>query len=294
MPAKLAERFRVDNPDHFRLRDCDPADTGGLTLDKDQRKAMLEADAKRLGKLQERLYAEGRWAVLMILQGMDAAGKDGIVEHVMSGVNPLGCDVSAFKQPSAEELNHDFLWRTAVRLPERGRIGIFNRSYYEEVLVVRVHPEFLAAKKLPPALVGKDIWKQRFEDICAFERHLARSGTLILKFFLHLSKEEQRKRLLARLENPDKRWKFDKNDLNERKLWPDYMAAYEDAIRHTSRPDAPWYVVPADNKWFSRVVVADAMVDALDRLNPHFPTLDEKTLAEMERMRRSLLAEGPG
>ena len=232
---------------------------------------MLEADAKRLGKLQERLYAEGRWAVLIILQGMDASGKDTIIQHVMSGVNPQGCEVRSFKQPSAEELAHDFLWRTTLRLPERGHIGIFNRSYYEEVLVVRVHPEYLGGQKLPPSLVTDNIWKERFEDIVAFEKHLARSGTLVLKFFLHMSQAEQSKQMLERLEDPEKHWKFNSGDLKERALWDKYMAAYEDAIRNTSTKDAPWYVVPADNKWFARLVVAGAVTDAMEKLNPQYP-----------------------
>ncbi len=292
--AKIAKRFRIDKPETFRLRGCDPADTCDLDFDKAEIKAMLEDDIKRLADFQERLYAQGRWAVLMILQGLDTAGKDGVINHVMSGVNPQGCDVRSFKEPSAEELNHDFLWRAALRLPDRGRIGIFNRSYYEEVLVVRVHPELLMQEKLPPALVTRDIWKQRFQDIRAFERHLARNGVLVLKFFLNVSKDEQRKRLLARLDDPAKRWKFAKNDVAERKLWNKYMAAYEDVIRQTSRPEAPWYVIPADNKWFTRLVVAAAMVEGLQRLNLKFPTVNGKPLSEMKRIRRALLAEKRG
>jgi PPK2 family polyphosphate:nucleotide phosphotransferase len=286
--AEIATRYRIDSPEKFRLRDFDPADTGSLAYGKSDLKEMLEADAKRLGKLQERLYAEGRWSVLIILQGMDASGKDGIIEHVLSGVNPQGCDVRSFKRPSAEELAHDFLWRTTLRLPERGRIGIFNRSYYEEVTVVRVHPEFLDAQKLPPSLLGDAIWQQRGEDIVAFERHLARSGTLVLKFFLNMSQREQSKQMLQRLEDPEKHWKFNSGDLKERALWDKYMAAYEDAIRSTSRPEAPWYVVPADNKWFSRLVVAGAVADAIERLNPQFPPLDAKDRAALEEMKKAL------
>ena len=289
--AEIAQHFRIEHPDKFRLRDCDPAGTGVLANDKDAFKEMLAAAAKRLGKLQERLYAEGHWSVLVILQGMDASGKDGIIEHVLSGVNPQGCDVRSFKRPSAEELAHDFLWRTTLRLPERGRIGIFNRSYYEEVTVVRVHPEFLDAQKLPPSLIGDDVWKQRYEDIVAFERHLARNGTVVLKFFLNMSQREQSKQLLERLEDPEKHWKFNSGDLNERALWDKYMAAYEDAIRNTSRPEAPWYVVPADNKWFSRLVVAGAVVDAIERLNPQFPGLGAKDRAMLEEMKKQLRAD---
>ena len=289
--AEIVQHFRIESPDKFRLRDHDPASTGGLANDKDAFKEMLAADAKRLGKLQERLYAEGHWAVLVILQGMDASGKDGIIEHVLSGVNPQGCDVRSFKRPSAEELAHDFLWRTTLRLPERGRISIFNRSYYEEVTVVRVHPEFLDAQKLPPSLIGDDVWKQRCEDIVAFERHLARSGTVVLKFFLNMSQREQSKQLLQRLQDPEKHWKFNSGDLNERALWDKYMAAYEDAIRNTSRPEAPWYVVPADNKWFCRLVVAGAVVDAIERLNPQFLGLGAKDRAMLEEMKKQLRAD---
>ena len=233
--TKIIKRFRVDKPDKFRLADIDPADTCGLDLDKDEAKTMLADGVKRLSELQERLYAQDRWSVLVIFQAMDAAGKDGVIKHVMSGINPQGCQVHAFKAPSADELDHDFMWRTTIALPERGRIGIFNRSYYEEVLVVRVHPEILARQKLPPELVTKDIWEKRFKDIRAFERYLARNGTLVLKFFLHVSKEEQRKRFLDRLEEPGKSWKFAMGDVEERKLWDKYMHAYEDMIRNTSR-----------------------------------------------------------
>jgi PPK2 family polyphosphate:nucleotide phosphotransferase len=286
--ADICHRYRIDNPDKFRLRDFDPADSCGLGDDKSELKDMLEADARRLGKLQERLYAEGRWSLLIILQGMDASGKDGIVEHVMSGVNPQGCIVHPFKAPNAEELKHDFLWRTTLRLPERGRISIFNRSYYEEVIVVRVHPEFLGGQKLPPSLVGDNIWKQRFEDIVTFERHMARSGTIILKFFLNMSQREQSKQLLQRLEDPEKHWKFNSGDLKERTLWDKYMAAYEEAIRATSTKDAPWFVVPADKKWFSRLVVAGAILDTLEKINPQYPALDPKDQAALEEMKKVL------
>ena len=293
LPAKFIERYRIDKPDRFRLAEFKTADTAGLNLDKDDFKDLLKEDAKLLGELQERLFAEDKWSVLVVLQGMDTAGKDGIIEHVMAGVNPQGCVVHAFKAPSAEEIDHDFLWRSAVRLPERGRIGIFNRSHYEEVLVVRVHPELLAKQKLPPNLTGKDIWKHRFKSIRGFERHLARNGTIVLKFFLHISREEQRQRLLARLEDPAKRWKFSAGDIAERKLWDKYMAAYEDAIRATSRDPAPWYVVPADSKPFARLVVARAIVDALSRLDLKFPTVGAADLKEMMKIKTALLAEGP-
>jgi PPK2 family polyphosphate:nucleotide phosphotransferase len=248
---------------------------------------------KRLSDLQERLYAQDQWAVLIVLQGMDAAGKDSIIAHVMSGVNPQGCDVHSFKAPSAEELGHDFLWRTTTRLPARGRIGIFNRSYYEDVLAVRVHPELLERQQLPRTLTGKHIWEERFQDIRAFERHLARSGTVVLKFFLHVSKEEQRRRFLDRLDEPAKRWKFSMNDVNERKRWHDYMAAYQDMIRATSRPGAPWYVVPADHKWFTRLVVAAAVIEALEGLDLAYPKVGAATLKEMRKVRAALRAEAP-
>jgi PPK2 family polyphosphate:nucleotide phosphotransferase len=289
--AKILQAFRVDSPDRFKLKSIDCADTGGI--DKDAATATLTDEVKRLSDLQERLYAEGRWAVLIVLQGMDAAGKDSIISHVMSGVNPQGCDVHSFKAPSAEELDHDFMWRTSTRLPARGRIGIFNRSYYEDVLVARVHPEVLERQKLPPALTGKHVWEERFADIRAFERHLARSGTLVLKFFLHLSKEEQRRRFLDRLEQPAKRWKFSMNDVHERKRWDDYMVAYEDMIRATSRPAAPWFVVPADHKWFTRLVVAAAVIEALESLDLAFPKIEGKALKEMGKIRRALEAEAP-
>ena len=290
--AKLIKRYRIDDPEHFRLAAFDPADTGGLDLDKDNAKAMLVQDVERLAKLQERLYAHDRWALLVVLQAMDAAGKDGVIKHVMSGVNPQGCEVHPFKAPNAEELDHDFLWRAAIRVPERGRIGIFNRSHYEEVLVVRVHPELLTRQKLPDAVVGKDIWKQRFEDIRGFERHLARNGVAVVKFFLHVSKEEQRQRLLARVDEPAKRWKFSMTDIAERKLWDNYMAAYEDMLRGTSREFAPWYVVPADRKWFARLTVARALTETLESLDLQFPRVEGAALKELEQVRAMLESEG--
>jgi PPK2 family polyphosphate:nucleotide phosphotransferase len=287
--AEFLRRYRVDEPDRFDLARFDCADTGGLV--KHAAHIMLAKDVKRLAALQERLYAQEHWAILIILQGMDAAGKDSVVAHVMSGVNPQGCDVHSFKAPSAEELDHDFLWRCAARLPTRGRIGIFNRSYYEDVLVVRVHRELLDRERVPRTLVGETIWQDRFQDIRAFERHLVRSGTLVLKFFLNVSKEEQRQRLLERLDNPAKRWKFSMDDVAERKRWDDYRAAYEDMIRATSRPPAPWYVVPADHKWFARLVVAAALIEALEALNLTFPKVEGSALKEFDTVRAALEAE---
>ena len=292
--AKILERFRIDDPDRFRLASFDPADTGGIDLDKGEAKEMLAGDIKHLSELQERLYADDRWAVLVVLQAMDAAGKDGVIKHVMTGLNPQGVEVNPFKAPSPEELDHDFLWRVGKRLPSRGRIGIFNRSHYEEVLVVRVHQELLERQKIPKTLVGKDIWQERFKDIRAFERHLARNGTRVIKFFLHVSPEEQRKRLLDRLEQPGKRWKFSMGDIAERKLWGKYMDAYEDMIRSTSREEAPWYVVPADNKPFARLVVAAALIETLEGLDLKYPKIEGKALEEMQQVRAALLAEGQG
>jgi PPK2 family polyphosphate:nucleotide phosphotransferase len=290
-PEKLLKAFRVDDPDRFRLASIDPADTGGLDLDKDEAKAMLATDIDRLQDLQERLYADDRWSILIVLQAMDAAGKDGVIKHVMTGLNPQGCLVHPFKAPAPNELDHDFLWRAAQYIPARGNIGIFNRSHYEEVLVVRVHPDLLQKQRIPPELVGKDVWKDRFKSIRGFERHLARNGTVVLKFFLHVSREEQRRRFLDRLEQPSKRWKFSMGDIAERKLWDKYMAAYEDTIRATSRPEAPWYVVPADHKPFTRLVVAKAMIAALEKLDLKFPKVDPESLKEMEKVRKALLAE---
>ena len=289
--SSLTKRFRIDNPAKFRLSDYDPDDSEGLTKDKSEAKAMLAEGVQQLVGLQEKLYADDRWSVLIILQAMDAAGKDSVVEHVMSGLNPQGVQVHSFKQPSAEELDHDFLWRAARNLPERGRIGIFNRSYYEEVLVVRVHPELLERQKLPKSLNGKDLWQQRFDDICAFERHLTHNGTRILKFFLHVSKEEQRKRFLDRIDEPAKRWKFSMADVAERKFWDKYQDAYEDMIRHTSQPEAPWFVVPADHKWFTRMVVAGALVQELQALGVDFPKVEGKALKELQDAGKALKEE---
>lgn len=290
--AKIIKRFRIEDPDKFRLADFDPADTCGLDIEKDDAKTLLAGGIQRLSDLQERLYARDHWAVLLVFQAMDAAGKDGAIKHVMSGINPQGCQVHSFKQPSPEELDHDFLWRCVERLPERGRIGIFNRSYYEEVLVVRVHPELLARQRLPESLTGKDIWKERFKSIRSFERHLANNGVLILKFFLNVSKEEQKKRFLERLDEPAKRWKFSMSDVAERKKWDQYMEAYEDMIRATSREEAPWHVIPADNKWFARLLIAGTIVEAMEGLKLEFPTVEGAALAEMDKVRKALMAEG--
>jgi len=288
---KLAKSFRVANGDRFRLKDVDPADTLEFTSeDKPRAKEALALGIDALAELQDMLYAQDRWSVLLIFQAMDAAGKDGAIKHVMSGVNPQGCEVYSFKAPSAEDLDHDFLWRCMKALPERGRIGIFNRSYYEETLVVRVHKEFLASQKVPPELVTKDIWKQRFQDIRNVERYLTRNGVVVRKFFLHVSNKEQKKRFLERLENPEKNWKFSANDIKERAYWNDYMAAYEDMIRNTATEDAPWYVVPADNKWFTRVVVAAAVVETLASLNLKYPKVDKAKLKELAAAKRALLA----
>jgi PPK2 family polyphosphate:nucleotide phosphotransferase len=293
--GKLVKRFRIDNPETFKLTSFDPSDIGGLAIGKDEAKTIVADHAKDLADLQERLYAEDKWSVLMILQGMDASGKDGIVEHVLYGVNPMGCDVHSFKAPTSDELDHDFLWRVAQRVPQRGRIGIFNRSHYEECLVARVHPEILAKQKLPPRLVTKNIWKERFEDIRAFERHLVRNGTVVLKFHLRISKDEQRQRFLDRLDDPNKRWKFNMGDVAERALWPRYMAAYQDMIRKTSTKEAPWIVVPADHKWFARLVVSAALIEALKRIDPQFPALQGHSPADIKKVRAALEAEGaPG
>lgn len=279
--------FEIVDGSAFRLKDFDPAETLGLKS-KERAQETLEGGVARLAKLQDKLYAQDRWGVLLILQAMDAAGKDSTIKHVMSGVNPQGCDVHSFKAPSSEELQHDFLWRTSRLVPERGKIGIFNRSYYEEVLAVRVHPEFLAAEKIPASLVSDEVWRNRFEDINAFERYLARNGFVVLKFFLHLSKKEQQNRFLDRLDTPDKNWKFSVNDALERKHWPKYMQAYEDMIRNTSTKRAPWYVVPADHKWFARLVVAEAVIDALERLDLAYPEIDAKKRQELKAARAAL------
>jgi PPK2 family polyphosphate:nucleotide phosphotransferase len=288
---QLVKRYRVENAKKFKLRDYDTADTAGLRIDKKKAKKALAKDIERLSELQERLYAEDRWSILLVFQAMDAAGKDSTIKHVMSGINPQGCQVSAFKAPSEEELDHNFLWRVARELPERGRIGIFNRSHYEEVLVVRVHGESLAKQKMPLKLLNGDIWRDRFKDIRSFEKHLARNGTVILKFFLHVSKEEQRQRFLARLEEPGKRWKFSMGDVEERKLWDRYMAAYEDMIRHTSTDEAPWHVIPADNKWFTQMVVAKTIVRVMQRLDLKYPAVDGDALKQMKLVRQALREE---
>jgi PPK2 family polyphosphate:nucleotide phosphotransferase len=286
-----ADRFRIDHPQHFRLSDIDPGDTCGFDLDKAEANAILATDIRRLADLQQRLYAADSWSVLIVLQAMDAGGKDGVIKHVMSGLNPQGCEVHPFKRPSLDELDHDFLWRAALRLPGRGRIGIFNRSHYEEVLVARVHSEVLEGERLPPSLVHKNVWKHRFKSIRAFERHLAWNGTVVLKFFLHISKEEQKHRFLARLEEPGKQWKFSTSDFAERKLWDKYMAAYEDAIRETSRPNTPWFVIPADHKPIARLLVAKALIEALEALDLEFPKVDAAALKQLEKFRRELLGK---
>ncbi|MCM2254696.1 MAG: polyphosphate kinase 2 family protein [Vicinamibacteria bacterium] len=289
----FAAPYRITDGRRFRLRDIDPGDTGGLKS-KDKARESLAAGVEQLAALQEKLYAQDRWAVLLVFQAMDAAGKDGAVEHVMSGVNPQGVQVFSFKSPSPEELDHDFLWRTARCLPERGRIGIFNRSYYEEVLVVRVHPEYLKGQHLPEELVTKRIWEQRCEDIAAHERYLSRNGVKIVKFFLHVSKAEQKRRFLSRLDEPEKNWKFSAGDVRERGHWDEYQAAYEDAIRRTATKDAPWYVIPADNKWFTRLAVARAVVDTLEGLDLHFPRVGEEQRRGFAEARALLEAEGGG
>ena len=287
---KLAKPFRVTG-DNFRLKDIDPGDTLDFTSeDKPRAKEALAMGVDLLAELQNMLYAQDCWAVLLIFQAMDAAGKDGAIKHVMSGVNPQGCQVFSFKAPTSEDLDHDYLWRCMKCLPERGRIGIFNRSYYEETLVVRVHRDFLEKQKLPPELVTKDIWKERFQDIRNFERYLTRNGVAIRKFFLHVSNKEQKKRFLERIEEPEKNWKFSANDAKERGHWDDYMEAYEDMIRNTATKEAPWYVVPADNKWFTRAVVAAAVIDVLSSLDLHYPKVSEGKLKELAAAKRALLA----
>jgi PPK2 family polyphosphate:nucleotide phosphotransferase len=291
LPSEIIARFRVDKGSGFKLAGYDPCDTCGLDIDKKEAKELLETGVKRLSKLQERLYAEGRWAILAVLQGLDTAGKDGVIKHVLSGVNPQGCEVHSFKAPSSLELAHDFLWRCTLALPARGRIGIFNRSYYEETVVVRVHPELLEKQNLPPKLVTGDIWKQRFEDINNYELHLARNGTVPIKFYLNLSKDEQLKRLLARIDDPDKRWKFNLYDVEERKLWEKFLEVYEDTIRHTATEHAPWYVVPADHKWFSRLLVAAVLVERMEALDLQFPKFDPDSVDELEKAHAGLLEE---
>lgn len=288
----LTRPYRLTRGKGFRLKDYNPRDTLHLgNADKPTAQASLKRGVELLAKLQDMLYAQDRWSVLLIFQAMDAAGKDSAIKHVFSGVNPQGCEVSSFKAPSAEELDHDFLWRCARRLPERGRIGIFNRSYYEETLVARVHPGILDAQRLPPHLVTRKIWKQRLEDINAFERHLARNGTLVIKFFLHVSRAEQKRRFLERIGNPEKNWKFSASDLRERALWHEYMSAYEHTIRATATAEAPWYVVPADNKWFTRTVVVAAIIEGLLSLDLQYPRVDATQMLALKNAQTELLAE---
>ena len=282
--------FRVDGSSEFHLKSHKPGEKGGL--DKDGARELVDANRGRMRELQEKLYAQDLWSVLLIFQGMDAAGKDSAIENVMSGINPQGCQVYSFKQPSTKELDHDFMWRTSKCTPERGRIGIFNRSYYEELLVVRVHPEILAKQRIPPELVTRNIWRERFEDIAAYEKYLARNGTLVLKFFLNISKEEQRQRFLDRLDQPAKNWKFSLGDVAERKLWDKYQAAYQDLIHHTSAKHAPWIVVPADHKWFARVVISSAIVSAMEKLDLKFPEVDKSDAGELKKVKFALEREG--
>jgi PPK2 family polyphosphate:nucleotide phosphotransferase len=291
--GRFVSRYLVDDGRKFRLKDHDPGDTAGLRSKK-KAEQMLQEGVQTLAEQQDKLYAQDRWAVLLVFQAMDAAGKDGVIKHVMSGINPQGCQVYSFKAPSPEELDHDFMWRTSRCLPERGRIGIFNRSYYEEVLVVRVHPEFLAKQRLPEGLVTKRIWKERHEDIAAFERYLARNGVLIRKFFLNVSPSEQKKRFLERLLRPEKNWKFSAADVKERERWKEYMSAYEDMIRETAAPHAPWIVVPADKKWFARLLVAATVVDALEELKLAYPQVGKAQKKELAAARRELEGESSG
>lgn len=287
----LLDRYKVTDGASFRLRDHDPADTGGLSLDKKSARAVLDEGVSRLAALQEKLYSQNNWSLLACFQAMDAAGKDGTIKHVMSGVNPQGVQVTSFKAPGPEDLDHDFLWRINGALPERGRIGIFNRSHYEEVLVVRVHPELLQKQRLPAPLLTAQIWEERLDSIACFERHLARQGTVVLKFFLHLSKAEQKRRFLSRLTEDHKNWKFEVGDLSERRYWDDYQHAYEQAIRATAAPHAPWYVVPADHKWFTRLVVVAAMVTALQDLDLAFPAVDQHAESMLAAARAELDSE---
>jgi PPK2 family polyphosphate:nucleotide phosphotransferase len=285
--SKFSDPYRIDHSKKFRLKDFDPASTAQVHS-KEHAQELLDKGIADMRDLQDKLYAQDRWSVLIILQGMDAAGKDGLIKHVMAGVNPQGCEVHSFKQPSVEELNHDFMWRSNRRLPERGHIGIFNRSYYEELLVVRVHPEILQSERVPEELMKKNIWQERFDDIRDSERYLARNGTVIRKFFLNISKKEQKKRFLERLDNPEKNWKFSASDLQERQCWDDYMEAYEEMIVETSSKHAPWYVVPADNKWYTRLVVAAAIVDAMEGLKLSYPTISAGQRKQLTIARKEL------
>ncbi len=284
--------FRFDGSGKFHLKSCKTSEKGGL--DKEEGEEILKANRERLSELQEKLYAQDSWSLLVIFQGMDASGKDSAIKSIFEGVNPQGCEVTSFKQPTSHELDHDFMWRAMIALPERGHIGIFNRSYYEECLVTRVHHDLLAKEKIPRKLIGPAIWQQRFADISAFERYLTRNGTVILKFLLNLSKKEQRERFLERLEQPAKNWKFSMSDVNERAFWPRYMAVYQDIVRHTSTRFAPWHVVPADHKWFARVVIGSAIVSALENLNLRFPRADKASLQEFATVRKALENEGKG
>jgi PPK2 family polyphosphate:nucleotide phosphotransferase len=287
--ADLAKPYRVSKGGNFRLKDFDPEDTNGMK-DKKQAKEILEHSRDLLSEFQEKLYAQDRWALLIIFQAMDAAGKDGAVKHVMSGINPQGCDVTSFKAPSQEELDHEYLWRAHKAIPQRGKIGIFNRSYYEEVLVVRVHQELLNAQQLPKELMSKGVWEERYEDINNFEKYLVRNGVMVMKFFLHLSKGEQKKRFLERLEMPEKNWKFSMADVKERAYWKDYQNAYEEMIQSTASKNAPWYVIPADNKWFTRLAVAGAIIEKLHSLDLQFPEVDDEKKRELAQVRKALLA----
>jgi len=285
---KLVRHYRIGDGASFRLRDIDPDDIGGLTdQDRGLAQAALREGIQALVRLQDMLYAQDRWALLAIFQAMDAAGKDSAIKHVMSGVNPAGCQVASFKAPSPEELDHDYLWRCQRLLPERGRIGVFNRSYYEEVLVLRVHRDLLERQKLPPTRITKDIWNERYRDIRAYERYLSANGVVVRKFFLYVSRAEQKRRFLERIDEPEKNWKLSSADVRERGYWNDYMAAYEDAIRETATPECPWYVVPADNKWFTRIVVAAAVIEALDSLNLDYPKVSKKQREELEGLRQA-------
>lgn len=288
----IAKPYLVDGRKKFRLKDYDPADTANFTsADKPRAKEALTIGIDALAELQDMLYAQDRWSVLLIFQAMDAAGKDGAIKHVMSGVNPQGCQVYSFKAPTSEDLDHDFLWRCVKCLPERGRIGIFNRSYYEETLVVRVHKQILENQKLPPSLITKNIWDDRFEDIRNFEKYLTRNGVIIRKFFLNVSREEQKKRFMERLDHPEKNWKFSAADVKERGYWDDYMDAYQDMIRNTSTPECPWYVVPADNKWYTRIVIAAAIIEALGSLDLHYPKVNAAMREELRLAREKLVGE---
>ena len=288
---KYTDPLRVTKGKDFRLKDYDPGDTLGLKLDKGEAAQLLERCSEWLAMEQDMLYAQDSWSLLLIFQAMDAAGKDGTIKHVMSRVNPQGCDVVSFKQPSDEELSHDFLWRYSTKVPRRGRIGIFNRSYYEEVLVVRVHQQLLEAQKIPPDLVGKNIWDERLADIARFEDYLTRQGVVIVKFYLNLSLKEQKKRFLDRLDKPDKNWKFSVSDVRERRYWKEYMQAYEEAIRATASKAAPWFVVPADNKWFTRLVVAAAIVETVEKLDPEYPKVTPERMKDLAAAREELKAE---